>query len=273
MESHVKILAVAIAAALYVVFSVAPGLAQEDSPKASLDRDASRAGSVSIGDGGTIKGSDAKGADLGVDRSAGQNRPREGGTARPGLPIRAGAGPGAEVSRTGTIAPADTFGMTSGNRGVMSNGRMGPAKPEDGFAGLQRRANRKTLIANTVQMPASSASPRSGTDGAMRNAIGVVVPSGRQGAGDTVPGTTVRAGTSANRPDPGAMGVGAAASKVDGVDLHRPVNPLNAVAGPATHTAGINGTTMGHIVPGPSYIGGPAKDRSGINGTTMRPKH
>jgi len=114
---------------------------------------------------------------------------------------------------------------------------------------------------------------RSGTDGAVRNAIGVVVPSGRQGAGGTGPGTTVRAGISANVPDPGAIGVSTAASKVDSVDLHRPVIPLNTVTGPAAHTEGINGTTMGRVISSPNYIGGPAKDRSGINGTAMRPKH
>jgi len=67
-----------------------------------------------------------------------------------------------------------------------------------------------------------------------------------------------------------AQGVGAAAG---GVGPHRPAIALNTVTGPAAHTAGINGTTMGRVISSPNYIGGPAKDHSGINGTAMRPRH
>jgi len=116
--------------------------------------------------------------------------------------------------------------------------------------------------------PRTAPFPRLGADGAAaRNAIGITVPGGRSPSHDVSAG---HAGIGASVP--GVSGV-AATGNVGGANLHRLAIPLNAVTGPAAHTAGINGTTMGHVGSGPNYIGGPAKDRSGINGTAMRPKH
>jgi|SRR5215470_4360068 len=218
MESSVKVLSLAVAAALCGALAASPGRTLEDGANASSNRDASRMGGVAAGDGGDIIG-----------------------------------GHGAE-----------------------------PVRLEGGSASLQRRANRKSLIATAPNMPAASSAHigaippfklPGAAGGPARNAIGVVVPDGGQGLGHAVPGSIAPAGIGARGPGSGAAGAGTAAGNVGGADARRWAIPPNPVTSPATHTSGINGTTMGNIASGPGYIGGPTKDRSGINGTAMRPRH
>ncbi len=183
------------------------------------------------------------------------------------------AGSDRDASRTVGIGDG---GDIIGGRGAE------PVRFEGGSASLQRRANRKPLIANA---PKTSTGPspnigamlpfkRSGAEsGAARNAIGVVAPGGGQGFGHAVPDSIASAGIGVRCPGCGVVGVGQATGNVGSADARRSAIPPNAVTSPVAHTSGINGTTMGHIASGPGYIGGPAKDRSGINGTAVRPRH
>lgn len=173
-------------------------------------------------------------------------------------------------------------GAGIGNGGDIIGGRGAePIRLEGGSASLQRRANRKALIATAPNMPATAAHIGAippfklpgAAGGPARNAIGVVLPDGGQGLGHAVPGSIAPAGIGARGPGSGVAGAGTAAGNVGGADARRWAIPTNPVTSPATHTSGINGTTMGHIASGPGYIGGPAKDRSGISGTAMRPRH
>jgi hypothetical protein len=176
-----------------------------------------------------------------------------------------------------------TGGVGSGDGGDIIGGRgVEPVRLEGGSASLQRRANRKSLVANA---PETRAAPLvnirtippfklpGAEGGPSRNAIGVVVPGGGQGFGHAVPGSVAPAGIAVRGPGGGVAGVGTAAGNVDSADARRRAIPPNAVTNPVAHTSGINGTAMGHVASGPGYIGGPAKDRSGINGTAMRPRH
>jgi hypothetical protein len=216
MESRVKFSGLAVAVALCAALAASPGGAQEDGANAGSDRDASRPGGGSIGDGGDIMG--RRGAE--------------------------------------------------------------PVRLEGGSAGLQRRTNRKSLIANAPNMPAAPSAHigaippfklPGAAGGPARNAIGVVVPVGGQGFGHAVPGSIAPAGIGVRGSS--VAGAGTAAGNVGGADARRSAIPPNVVTSPVAHPSGINGTTMGHIASGPGYIGGPAKDRSGINGTAMRPRH
>jgi hypothetical protein len=148
--------------------------------------------------------------------------------------------------------------------------------------GLQRRANRKSLIANVPNTPAAPSAhigtmPPSRLPGAeggpARNAIGVVVPGGGQGFGHAVPGPAASAGVGVRGLGSGAAGAGTAAGAADSANPRRPAILPNPVTSPVSHASGINGTAMGHIASGPATIGGPAKDHSGINGTAMRQRH
>src|SRR5262245_11935472 len=182
------------------------------------------------------------------------------------------AGSNRDASRMGGVAVGD-------GGDIIGGGGAEPVRLEGGSASLQRRANRKSLIASAPNAPGSSpthigAIPQFKLPGAeggpARNAIGVVVPGGGQGFGHAIPGSIAPAGIGVRS---GVAGAGAAAGNVGGADARRWAIPPHPVTSPATHTSGINGTTMGHIASGPSSIGGPAKDRSGINGTAMRSRH
>jgi hypothetical protein len=173
----------------------------------------------------------------------------------------ANAGSDRDASRMGGVGIRDGGDMMGG-RGAE------PVRLEGGSASLQRRANRKSLIATAPNAPGASpahigAIPQfklfGAEGGPARNAIGVVVPGGGQGLGHAVPGSAAPAGIGVRGPGGGVIGAGIATG--------------NVVTSPVAHTSGVNGTTMGHIASGPGYIGGPAKDRSGINGTAMRPRH
>jgi hypothetical protein len=270
----------AVAAALCAALAAGPGFAQEDATKAGSDQGAPRADGGSIGDGGATKdGADAKGVPAGV----GQNPPREDEPARPGLSPRARSG--IDSSRKGTAGAMGVTGTPSGSQSATLDNGVSLTRPSEGLAALLRRASRGALIAATPHAdphmgppvnsgaPPSSAHPggRAHPDGgAMRNAIGVVVPGTDRGAGGVVPGSAAHPGIGAGAQG-GAVGINAGAGNLGGGV--RPAMPLNVATGPAAHAAGINGTTMGHIAASPGSIGGPVKDRSAINGTTIRPKH
>jgi hypothetical protein len=272
MKIRLKTLRYAVAAAVCGVLATGPSFAQDKSPSteapppAKAGSDAPRGDAAGAGAGGTgaIKsGSDAKAGDAGTsgDRAAVQNPPPGPQT----IELSKDAG------RKGTTTPSAT--STSGPQGVVLSHGINLVTPDNGYAGLLRRANRKALIANnaakrpvnplagTANLPLT----HPGREGPMaRNAVGLVLPgSGAAGTGPHVPVLPPHAGPSGTGPI-GTAVVGGA---------HLPPTPPGAPAAPALHTAGINGTTMGHIASGPGIIGGPAKDRSGINGTTMRPKH
>jgi hypothetical protein len=179
----------------------------------------------------------------------------------------------------GANAGSDRDAPRMGDGGDIIGGRGAePVRLEGGSASLQRRANRKSLIASAPNIPAAPAAnigaiapfKLPGAEGGpVRNAIGVVVPGGSQGLGHAVPASVAPAGIGMRSPGSGVAGAG----NVGSVDARRLAIPPNPVTSPVTHTSGINGTTMGHIASGPGSIGGPAKDRSGINGTAMRPRH
>jgi hypothetical protein len=135
--------------------------------------------------------------------------------------------------------------------------------PRYGAAGLWRRANVKTLIANA---PLSAASTRVGPpsrpgSGVSRNAIGSVMsgtrPAGRDLAGVTAIGTRLPGTATA----PGNVGIRTG-------QLRAPAN-----AGQALRGAGLNGTTMNRAAVIPGHIGGPAKYATGINGTLIKPRY
>jgi hypothetical protein len=182
----------------------------------------------------------------------------------------ANAGSDRDASRMGGVGIG---GDIIGGRGTE------PVKLEGGSASLQRRANRKSLIANPPNMPAASSANMGAipplklpgaAGGPARNAIGVAVPGGSQGFGHAVPGSMAPAiGVRGS----GVAGAGTAAGNVGGADARRSAIPPKVVTSPVAHPSGINGTTIGHIASGTGSIGGPAKDRSGINGTAMRPRH
>jgi hypothetical protein len=148
-----------------------------------------------------------------------------------------------------------TDGATATNRDVEL------VAPRRGAAGLWRRANVKTLIANTTGKAGLPVNIRIGPPlshprieaAAPRNAIAI-----------TLPGRALAGATTGSR----STGIGAPAGSAGSPTLQMHALPN---AGVALRGAAINGTTMGRIAAG--SIGGPAKDRSGINGTLMRPRH
>jgi len=277
MESCMKTLGLTAAMVLCVVLAPNPGRAQEDVPKASSDRDVSGASGVDVGESGEI-GAAGKHNNSGGGRGGGESRPVDGDIARAGSSAR--AGPGTDASRKGAVTPADALGTPSAHSGAAVSRDVDPIRLEGGFAGLQRRANRKSLIANTPKMPAAqpanigAALPlkRPGANGGpVRNAIGVVVPDGGQGHVFLNSLDSVRAGV--RGAGGGVAGVGTAIGNIDGVNPRQPAVPPNATASPAAYASGINGTTMGHIASSRSVIGGPANNRAGINGSAMRPRY
>jgi hypothetical protein len=186
----------------------------------------------------------------------------------------ANAGSDRDASRTGGVGIGDGGDIIAG-RGAE------PIRIEGGSASLQRRANRKALIATAPNMPAAPSAHigaipplklPGGEGGPARNAIGVIMPGGGQDFSHTVPASVAPAGIGMRSPGSGVAGAGTAAGNVGGSDVHRSAIQPNTVTSPGAHTSGISGTTMGRIASGPASIGGPAKDHSGINGTVMRPR-
>jgi hypothetical protein len=186
----------------------------------------------------------------------------------------ASAGSDRDAARGGGVGLGDSGDIVSG-RGAE------PVRLEGGSASLQRRANRKSLIANAPIMPAVPPAnvgvglpfkPPGAVGGPARNAIGAAVPSGGQGFDRAAPGSIASAATGVRGPVAGVVGVGPAVGAVGNADSRRLAIPPSSATSPVMHPSGINGTTMGRIASGPGHIGGPAKDRSGINGTTMPPR-
>jgi hypothetical protein len=130
--------------------------------------------------------------------------------------------------------------------------------PRRGAAGLWRRANVKTLIAN-------AASKATGLPAANMRIVslplrpGIAVSAARNATG-AVPGPRPSGHDFAHLTTPAGPG-GAA---------HPTPAPTNA--GMALRGMGINGTTMSRMATGAGVIGGPARDHSAINGTLIRPK-
>src|SRR5262249_16482733 len=245
MESFMKPLGLAAALALCVVLAPNPGRAQADAPQARSDRDVSRANGVDVGDSGQI-GAASKHNNSGSGRGGRENGPGAGDAARGGSSARAGSG--ADASRKGAAAPTDALGTPSAHSGAALSRDVDPIRPEGGFAGLQRRANRKSLIANAPKMSAAQSAnigtalplKRPGAKGgAVRNAIGIVVPDGGQGHGFL---RSVGAGLRGS--GSGVAGVGTAIGNIDAVNPRRPAVPANAITSPAANASGINGSTM-----------------------------
>jgi hypothetical protein len=270
MAIRLKTLRYAVAVVVCCALAADSGFAQEkapgsDAPAAKAGSDAPRGDGLGAGAGLTSKGaSDTRVSDTG-DRGAGPSRPTGPQTIELGK----------DAGRKGPPAPG-TPGPTPPNV-TLSHG-INLVTPDNGYAGLLRRANRKALIANAANKPvgpmtaaaANPPLPHSGREGA-RNAVGLVVPAGNgaagTGAGQHPLPSPVHNGTGPS--GTGVIGTGSAAVGGGADPRHLTTTP----PGVALHTAGINGTTMGHIASGPGIIGGPAKDRSAINGTVVRSKH
>jgi hypothetical protein len=271
MTHRMQLLEVAFAVMLCTAFAAAPALAQH----AATDRS---------GEGGGVADNTAakseapfNGVDPGGDHVS-ANRSRAGDASHIG--VSAHDGFGIEASHAGG-APAGASGMTAPRADAGANTDLGPISLE-GFTGLQRRANRKALIAN---VPKISARPpasigisapfkfSAASGGTVHNAASVVVPGASSsavappGLGRNAPDLRASAATGVN-------GVGSVATVTGASAAWRPPSlPSGAVAGAPPHAAVINGTTVSHIASGPGYLGGPAKDRSGINGTAIRPRY
>jgi hypothetical protein len=256
--------------AIRFVLAAAACAALAGSPSMAQQETAGAGGEASVGGGSVTKGgSDSRSGDTGLrgDGGASDNRRRDDGASNRPVTARSGKESGIDASRQGRNGPIGTRGGGTGGP-TLSHG-IDLITPGDGYAGLHRRAIRTTLIANAAKKPAGmvpsiGANPQFAHPGAdshiVHNSVGVVVPGSHNveapGAGHNTPGfmahveTGTRAGTS-------------------GIVVHSA--PLTM--GPALHTAGINGTTIGHGASGPGSVGGPSMNRSGINGTALRPKH
>src|SRR6516165_5577117 len=132
MKSRLKILGIAVAAAMCAAPMVGPGVAQENAQAS----DASKAGSGAGpgGSGAINSGADAKSSD-GGDRGAGQGRLREGDAVRSGSPVQ--AGPGSDANRKGVRAPAGGVSTPPGQQDVTLDRGINPVRLEGGLAGLQ----------------------------------------------------------------------------------------------------------------------------------------
>jgi hypothetical protein len=266
MQIRLKTLRFALAAAVCGVLATGTGFAQEKAPSAEAPlpkagSDAPRSDAAAAGGNGAARsGSDAKAGDTGTsaDRVTVQAPP---------------VGPqtielSKDAARKVTTMPPAT--STPGPQGVVLSHGINLVTPDNGYAGLLRRANRKALIAakrpvNPLGGTANLPLAHPGRDGPIaRNAVGLVVLGGGVG------------GTGLHVPVPpphaGPNGTGPIGTAVVGGGHLLPTPPSAAISA-TLHTAGINGTTMGHIASGPGIIGGPTKDRSSINGTTVRTKH
>jgi hypothetical protein len=141
-------------------------------------------------------------------------------------------------------------------------------RPDDGYAGLRRRATRSSLIAAgqkkklqlvpPIAVTSHHAPPAGIPAETLRNSAGVALPVstgvGKSDAIHSVPGVPVNTSLAKNSV---GMSLG---------EIHRPEIHLTA-AGTMAPVTGINGTTMGHG--GAGGVGGPAKDRTGINGSAF----
>src|SRR5258706_4429142 len=129
---------------------------------------------------------------------------------------------GANASSDRDASRMGGVGIGNGSDVIGSRGAE-PVRLEGGSASLQRRANRKSLIATAPNMPAAPSAhigaippfKLPGADGGpARNAVGVVVPGGGQGFGHAVPGSIAPAGIGVRGSS--VAGAGAAAGDVGG---------------------------------------------------------
>jgi hypothetical protein len=275
MDSHLKIASLAVALALCGALAAAPCLAQEGGQAGGdgAHGDSAGSGSSPSTGGGTEPKGGADTVHRDGDRGGGRNpsggtgndvggpTPTAGGSGRRGNE-RGNDGPGRKV---GAGPAPGSFTATPGPKGLDHG--IDLIRPDDGYAGLHRRAIRKALIANAAKTnvgPLATGTPpqlpRPGV-GVMRNAVGMAVPNGgAPGTDHHGPGFTAHTGNT-------FVGVGNA-----GVDPHHVENHVVTAAVPPVHPNGINGTWIGHIAQGSGTIGGPAKDHAGINGSNIRPR-
>jgi hypothetical protein len=193
---------------------------------------------------------------------------------------------GGEVGHNGGPQASGTAGKT----GAAVQG-IDLARPDDGYAGLRRRAMRSTLIANapkkipTTAPPGNSVvhPPTSSPGEIARNAIGVTAPgSGIRNpavahptSGIAVHGSAAN-GTAANANLANgnlANGMVAKTSIGGNAGEIRHENPRPAPVAGAIHATGLSGSAMGHPAVNAAALGGPARIVSGIGGGSMRPKY
>jgi hypothetical protein len=178
------------------------------------------------------------------------------------------AGAGADAPPAGG-SPGDAAAMKAPDGTAASNRDIELVAPHRGAAGLWRRANVKTLIANASSSKAAglpAANSRIGPpqlhprfDFSARNAVGSPLPGARP-TGYDLAGATAGPGLTA--------GTAAGNVRNQTMRIRAPAD-----AGPALRGAAVNGTAMSRMAVGPGSIGGPARDHAGINGTLMRPRH
>jgi hypothetical protein len=280
-EGRMKTVGVIFAVAVCGVLAGGPAFAQQDGQKAGSDS----AGDVSRHDGAAPAGSGTadtvkSGSDSGRTGSA---------------PAGSGGTTGRETGAFGNGSSRkglDSIATIPRGKGGAPDHGIDLIRPDSGYAGLRRRAERQLLIANTAKKPPTGplanvgGHPQGwqpGVDGSIvRNAVGALVPNGaaagvggphhwpgymaNAGGGKTGEGVSGIAGSGVAATAIGTTGVGAM-----GMELHRPPVFHTTIAGTPIYNAGINGTSLGHVGAGPGSIGGPAKDHSGINGTGYRP--
>src|SRR5271168_2106487 len=167
-------------------------------------------------------------------------------------------------SATGRAGEA---GIESGGKSANTGGKSAArgidlVPPDDGYAGLHRRATRSSLIAGQKKkllvVPPVAVThqvfPASTPVEAPRNSAGVALPVttgvGKPDSIRTVPAVQVNTGPAKNS-------VGMSLGETNRPQIHQ------TATGTMAPVTGINGTTMGHA--GAGGIGGPAKDRSAIN--------
>jgi hypothetical protein len=164
----------------------------------------------------------------------------------------------------------------AGKTDAAAHGGINLVAPDNGYAGLRRRATRSSLIANgskkgptvvpsgnaVVHPPASPPGMRAEH---ARNAIGVTAPTSTGIQSPAIP-----------HPMSGSAVIGSAAKTSIGANVgeirHEPPHPAPIAAVP-NHSTGLNGTAMGHPTTSPAALGGPAHVVSGIGGANVRLKH
>jgi len=184
-------------------------------------------------------------------------------------PVAVGGGDAAKIS-TGDGAPRE-IGAGGDSEGIdtritVLSRRPGSGRDKFGSPKVVKLIAPRNLLARRPVAP-------SGTEPAVRNAVGVVIPR-REGIEQH---NGERSSIIVRNAASGASGyVGGATDRIvkPQGSIGRPTTNANLIVKPVVVNRGaINGTNL--IRPGsaPSGIGGPAKTVAGINGTTIRPPH
>jgi hypothetical protein len=180
-------------------------------------------------------------------------------------PAAVGSGDAAKIS-TGQGAPGEISagGDAEGidTRITVQPRRSGRGRDRVGGPKAVKLGAPRNLLARRPVAP-------SGTEPAVRNAVGVVI-SRREGIEQH---SGERSSIIVRNAASGALGAMDGSAKPQG-SIRRPTTNANLIVRPVVVNRGaINGTSL--IRPGsaPSGIGGPAKTAAGLNGTTIRPPH